>query len=206
MTASNCTTRASESAQPAGVNRRSRRFAFLAVVIGVLLPLALASPARAQSYGYSYLRITVERSAVSNFVHDEKYNGWLQIEAVRAEPGFQAARAAPGAASTGAASKTQKADDDAWTTLPAILHSGRGGAGKLRFGAGDEGGLDPLIDAQKRKITVPQADLDLYDEEKNVLIGKYKLKGIRILALEDVPASACPMYEITLSYLSIEKE
>lgn len=53
---------------------------------------------------------------------------------------------------------------------------------------------------------IPEADLVYYDLEKNVFIGKYKLKGIRVLSLEDFPASACAMYEITLSFHSISKE
>ena len=53
---------------------------------------------------------------------------------------------------------------------------------------------------------MPQAELELYDEDKNVLIGRYKLTGIRILSLENVPASACAMSEVTLSFRAIEKE
>lgn len=172
----------------------------------VALSLALASPSCAQSYGYSYMRISVDGSPVTNFVHDQKYVGWLQVESVMAEPALPAVHSARGAASPGATPKPQKDHDDRWARVPAILHSGRSAAGKLRFGAGDDGNLQPLIEAHKHKTKIPEAELDLYDEEKSLFIGKYKLKGIRILSLEDVPASACAMYLITVSYVSIEKQ
>ena len=180
------------------------------VTLAVLL-LVLTLPIRAQEYGYSYMRIAVEGKSVTNFVHNSRYTGWLQVEAVRAGPALPVTHSAPetasgGAGAAGTPTKVEKVRSERWTTLPSLLRSRRGGAGELRFGAGDDGGLQPLFDAQKQRTNVPQAELELYDEDKNVLIGRYKLTGIRILSLENVPASACAMSEVTLSFRAIEKE
>ena len=96
-------------------------------------------------------------------------------------------------------------DGRPWTDFQAILHSGRAGSGRFSFGAGDNGGLEPLIDAQKHKSLIASAELDLYDDDSGKLIGKYRIKGIHVLSLEDVKASACAMYEINMSFQSVEK-
>jgi hypothetical protein len=145
--------------------------------------------------GYSYLRMEISGKPITNIVVDEKHQGWLQISSVRATALQSDANA--NASSAKPASK--------WTALPAILRAGRVGRGKIRFGAGDSGGLDPLIEAQKHGSPVESAELDLYDESSGKFIGKYKLKNIRVLSLEDVPASACAMYEITMSFESANK-
>ena len=55
-------------------------------------------------------------------------------------------------------------------------------------------------------IVIASADLDLFPNygEGRALIGKYRIKGIRIVAVEDVPASACGMYDVTARFQSIE--
>jgi hypothetical protein len=167
-----------------------------------------AHPALAQSDGHSYMRLEISGHPMTNLVLDEKYQGWLAIEAVRAT----IIQSSPRATEVGSkdevpgdtAQKTKSANDR-WSNLPAILQSGHAHAGKIRFGAGDSGGLEPLLDAQKRKTLLASADIDLYDESSGTFVGKYQLKGIRVLSLEDVKASACAMYEITMSFQSARK-
>ena len=164
-----------------------------------------APQARAQSDGHSYLRLEISGRPMTNLVLDQKYQGWLAIEAVRAttiqSPGEVASKdGVPG----DKAQKTPRANDR-WSSLPAILRSGHAHAGKIRFGAGDSGDLEPLLEAQKRRFLLASADLDLYDESSGAFVGKYQLKSIRVLSLEDVKASACAMYEITMSFQSAQK-
>src|SRR5579862_3040526 len=164
-----------------------------------LLALVPSARSESDSYGYSYLRMKVGGVSLSNFVVNEKYNGWLQLVGVEAESHSPAG-------SAGAALGHPSVRGRTWMTLPATLHSGRGGEGKIRFGAGDDGTLGPLLEAQKHKTLIPQADLDLYDEDKSTLIGRYRLGGIRIVSMEDATASACPMFIVTLSFQSIKKK
>jgi hypothetical protein len=171
----------------------------LVAIAAVLGSFPASAQAQGQSYGYSYLRMKISGHPITNLVVDEKYRGWLQILAVKASV-TQPVPRAPG----NLAPNTKKVDDH-WINPSVILRSGRAHSGKIRFGAGDEGGLEPLIDAQKRKSLVASADLDLYDESSGTFFGKYRLKGIRVLSLEDVQASACAMYEITMSFQSAEK-
>lgn len=179
---------------------------FTSVAALAMLSLVAASPSRAQEYGYSYLRIDVAGHPVTNFPTNEKYQGWIQIESVeeRLKPGVTVKTYSP-------------SGDKRWAALQLVLQKGRAGPGKLRFGAGDTMGivigrkeytfsLDPLLDAQKRQAFIRQADLALYDENTAGFIGSFRIKGIRILSLENVQASACPMYEITVSFQSISKE
>jgi hypothetical protein len=56
------------------------------------------------------------------------------------------------------------------------------------------------------KYTVPEAELDFYDLDTAKFVGKYEVRGIRVLSLENAAASACPMYDVTLSFRSIGKE
>ena len=76
------------------------------------------------------------------------------------------------------------------------MKSGHHGPGTLSFDVGDNGGLDPLLAAQKSGTIIPSADLDLFSDygEGRKPLGKYLIKQIRIVAVEDVPASACGMY------------
>jgi hypothetical protein len=179
----------------------------LAAVVAALFCFAHA--ALAQSDGHSYLRLEISGHPMTNVVLDEKYQGWLAIEGVRATIIQSPPRTTDevGSKDEGpgdAAQKTKKANDH-WLSLPVILRSGHAHAGKIRFGAGDSGGLEPLLDAQKRKTLLASANLDLYDESNGTLPGKYQLKGIRVLSLEDVQASACAMYEVTMSFQSARK-
>jgi hypothetical protein len=159
---------------------------------------SFAAPARAQSDGHSFLRMEIAGRPITNLVLNQKHAGWLQVEGVRA---IVASREVV----PGDATHKTKTADDRWSNLSVILRSGHARAGKIRFGAGDDGGLEPLIDAQEHKSLLASADLDLYDESSGAFIGKYRLKGIRVLSLEDVKASACAMYEITMSFQSVEK-
>ena len=93
-----------------------------------------------------------------------------------------------------------------WGFLSAEMKLGHHGPGTLSFGVGDNGGLDPLLAAQKNGTIIPSVDLDLFPDygEGRALIGKYRIKRIRIVAVEDVPASACGMYDVTVRFQSIE--
>lgn len=164
-----------------------------AFVAAAAILLLVAPAVRSQELGYSYLRMDVNGHTISNFVPNEKYSrGWLQI---MGQPALKADT-----------DKTAKADDDGWAAFSSVLRSGRSGPGTLRFGAGDSGGMEPLFDAVKQKLVIPQAELDLYTEDTEKFIGRFKIKKIRILSLEDMPASACGAYVITLSFQSIAKE
>ena len=171
--------------------------------IGVAL-LSFAAPTRAQTYGYSYMHMEINGHPVTNFVDNAKYDGWLQIEHVTALTTASNARQSDKSAADNKVPKTKKADAP-WVKLSMILHSGRAGTGKISFGAGDSGGLVPLLEALKHKSLLVSADIDLYEEDGGAFIGKYRLKGIRVLSIEDVPASACAMDQITMSFRSAEK-
>jgi len=157
-----------------------------AAAIWLLMPSSM----RSQEVGYSYLRMDVNGHTISNFVPNEKYSrGWLEILGLEANT-----------------NKTVKADRDGWTELSALLRSGRSGPGKLRFAAGDSGGMAPLFDAIKQNFLVPQAELDFYTEDTGKFVGRFTIKKIHILSLQDIPASACGAYMITLSFQSIRKD
>lgn len=180
------------------------RFAALIWMAIALGFLAHPLPAQEHTYGYSYLRMQFARQPIVNFVHDPKYQGWLSVESVTARTLAHAESSASRSSSADAGPKIQKASPQ-WKNLPSILVSGWAGAGEINFGAADDGGLAPLINAQKRKSLIESAELDLYEEDGAAFIGKYRLKGIRVLKLEDVPASACAMYLVTMSFQSVQK-
>ena len=54
-------------------------------------------------------------------------------------------------------------------------------------------------------MLIASAELDLYDRDSHALIGKYRIKGIHVLSLVDVQASACAMYVITMRFESVQK-
>jgi hypothetical protein len=177
-----------------------------AFVAAAALCLLMAPAARSQEVGYSYLRMDVNGHTISNFVPNEKYTGWLEILGLQAKSLSSITHSASQPELKADANKTVKPDSDGWTALSALLRSGRSGPGKLRFDAGDSGGMEPLFDAIKQKLVIPQAELDFYTEDTGKSVGRFKIKGIRILSLEDMPASACGAYIITLSFQSIAKE
>jgi hypothetical protein len=147
--------------------------------------------------GHSYMHITIGDHVLTNlFRNDEYQNGWLAVELVLVKNKGQAH------ASGGNTAGLPKG----WGLLSAEMKSGHHGPGTLSFGVGDNGGLDPLLAAQKNGTVIAFADLDLFPNygEGRTLIGKYRIKGIRIVTVEDVPASACGMYDVTLRFQSIE--
>lgn len=150
--------------------------------------------ARPQSYGYSYLRISVKGQPVTNFVESKDHQGWVQLEDVQAQ--MRTSTTTP---------RTSRNAGARWTAVPDAVRSSRG-PGKLSFGAGDDGNLELLVDAEKHKTLIPEAELDVYDIGTTKFLGRFKLKGIHILSVEDVPASACPMDGVTASFQSIAEE
>ena len=186
-------------------SRRAMRAVVMPLASTVLAFCAAAAPARAQSDGHSYLRIVIAGHSMTNVVLDEKYAGWLAIEDVDAKSDAPVPNEEGHASSYDPSWHPNEKDGRPWTDFPAILRSGRAGSGRFSFGAGDSGGLDPLIDAQKRKSLIASAELDLYDRDSGALIGKYRIKGVHVLSLENVQASACAMYEITMRFQSVEK-
>jgi hypothetical protein len=180
-----------------GDSRRAMPAGVVPLAAVVLAFCAVAAPARAQSY----LRIEIAGHHVTSSPWKEKYKGWLQIEAVEASSDAQNARAGSGDAPRG----SWMEDGRRWTVFPSILNSGRAAAGRLSFGIDESASLEPLRDAQKHKSLIASAELDYYDDNSGTCIGKYRLKGIRVLSLETAPPSACPEYELTISFQSVEK-
>lgn len=171
---------------------------------GTLCAMAImfaTTPTPAQEVGYSYLRIDVNGKAAQNLVLDPAYNGWIRILDVQARR--RLTRRLPSSAQSGQRAAIAYGP---WTEFSEIIRSGRMRAGKLEFGAGDDGQFGPLLDAQRSQVPIPNAVLDFYTFDKNHFVGEFEIKGIRILSLRDVPASACPMYEITMSFESITKK
>jgi hypothetical protein len=154
--------------------------------------------------GYSYLHLSIRGKQISNLVHNAQYAGWLTVEDV--EIGRQITGKPANDGLPIKPSHDHPRGDPNWTEFSAALRSGRHGPGKLNFGAGDDGGFDPAFDALKRKTLIPEAALDFYDSDTAKFVGKYKIRRIRVLSLKDAAASACPMYDVTLSFQSIEKE
>lgn len=176
----------------------------LSLLCSVLMLVGYTPTARPQSIGYSYLHIVVKGQPVTNLVFDKKYLGWLRVDGVEVQGSASSALASKSAISSTARAPSNA--DRGWKPLPTILQSNSLGPGNLRFGAGDDGRMAPLLTAQEKRTFVPEAEIDLYVEETSQFVGKFKIKGIRILSLRDVQASACPMYEVTLSFQSIVKE
>ncbi len=119
------------------LQRRSACNASRGAIRAVIVPLAAivlafcaaAAPARAQSY----LRIEIAGHPVTSSPWNEKYKGWLQIEAVEASSDALNAKAGSGAAPSGSWEESGRR----WAVFPAILHSGRATAGRLSFGIDD---------------------------------------------------------------------
>jgi hypothetical protein len=175
------------------LHKKAMRSAALLAVMAMCLAFASAAGPQSHEYGYSYLHIEIGGHPMTNFVHNAKYEGWLQVESVTAQ---DAASSHP----------SKQTDADQWTTVPPRLRAAKGGPGKLEFGAGDEGGLDPLLDAQKHHTLIDHAELDLYALDGGAFLGKFRFTGIHILSVEGIPASACPMYSITLSFRSFARK
>jgi hypothetical protein len=148
--------------------------------------------------GHSYMRISIGDHVLTNFVRNEEYQkgDWLAVESVLLKSTGQ----------THAAGRNTDGRPKGWVHLSAEMKSGQHGPGTLRFGVGDNGGLDPLLAAQKNGTIIPSADLDLFPDygEGRTRIGKYRIQRIRIVAVEDVPASACGMYDVKMRFQSIE--
>ena len=179
-----------------------RRWAFVFVVLVGAAALG-ESPQQSLAQnpaddGHSYIRIMIGDHVLTNWVKNEKYQkgGWLAVESVLVKVTGQA---------DGAGGSTDRLPKG-WRLLSAEMKSGHHGPGTLRFGVGDNGGLTPLLAAQKKGTIIPSADLDLFPDygEGHTPIGNYLIKRIRIVAVEDVPASACGMYDVTVRFQSIE--
>lgn len=170
--------------------------AALSLTAIVTMLFSFAPVARTQSDGHSYMRLEISGHPMTNLDLDEKYRGWLAIEGVSAtiiqSPARTTSEVGSKDEAPGDTAQKAKKANDRWSSLPAILRSGHAQGGKIRFGAGDSGGLEPLLDAQKRRSLLASADLDLYDESSGAFIGKYRLKGIRVLSLEDVKHLGVP--------------
>ena len=178
-----------------------------AFVAAAALWLLMAPATRSQEVGYSYLRMDVNGHTISNFVPNEKYSrGWLEILGMEVKSPSSITHPPPQPELKENTKEIAKSDGDGWTQLSAALRSGRSGPGKLHFAAGDSGGMEPLFDAIKQSSVIPQAELDFYTENTGKFVGRFKIKKIRILSLEDIPASACGAYMITVSFQSIAKE
>jgi hypothetical protein len=178
--------------------RRAVVFVVLVVAAGVgMFPRQSVAQDSADD-GHSYMHITIGDHVPRNLVINEQYQkgGWLAVELVLVKNTGQ----------THAAAGKKAGLPKGWGLLSVEMKSGHHGPGTLSFGVGDNGGLDPLLAAQKNGTVIPSADLDLFPNygEGRTLIGKYRIKGIRIVAVEDVPASACAMYEVTVRFQSIE--
>lgn len=167
----------------------------------LLLLLAFAASGRAQDEGYSYVQLIVNGHAATTMFSDRQHPGWMQVLNVEATLND---------ASKNAAGKTRK---HLWAihtlndgrTFVFLSKSGRRGPGKLAFLAGDDGGLGPLVQAQKQKIRIPTAELDLYSETDR-FIGRFRITGLRVLSLEPVQNFACPEDSLTLRFESILRE
>ena len=180
--------------------------------------LALAPVARGQSqkqeerqdddhaYGYSYMRISVAGHAITNFVREKKYAGWLTVENVMFTPQAPSADSTKEAESNPNETPEQVWAREGWKALDHFPPSSRNGPGRLNLGSGDDGTFDPMIDAQKRGAVIPSAELALYTIDGNHYLGRFKIRAIRVLSIEPIQASACPMDDITLSFQSITKE
>jgi|SRR5579871_2510371 len=174
-------------------------------LLATLVVMLHAPTAAAQTYGYSYLRMQIAGNSISNVFDDAKYTGWLQLDIAEARLYLpRAARA--GEANSQVTPKPATTTYTRWKSLPVLLKSGHAGRGQLRILAGDNGGLDPLFEAQKHKAAIPEAQIDLYEFETNQFLGSVQVKSIRILKVENAAAMACPAYLITMSFQSISKQ
>lgn len=156
-------------------------------------PLVRAAAAQNNGeLGYSYLRLVIDGKTMQNIGRKQEYRGWLMLHAIDA-------RAFPHEIHP----PTEKYHPAGWTSLDKFLRDGPKRSGELGFGVGDDGGLDPMLEAVKLKAVIPEADLDYYDFLANVFVGKHRLTGVRILSVQDMPASACAMYDVRIRFASI---
>jgi hypothetical protein len=176
-----------------------------AVVFVVLVVAAAAGEFPRQSLaqdsdgdGHSYVHIVIGDHVLTNMFENEGYSkgGWLAVDSVFVKRTGQ----------TRGADGNTDGPPKGWGFLSAEMKSGHHGPGTLSFDVGDSGGLEPLLAAQKNGTIIPSADLDLFPGygKGRTLIGKYVIKRIRIVAVEDVPVSACGMYYVTVRFQSIE--
>jgi len=188
----------------AGMRGHHRRWA---VVFVVLVVAATVGEFPRQSLaqnpaddGHSYMHIMIGNHVLTNLVRNEEYQkgGWLAVESV-------SLLVKSTGQTRGAGGNTDRLPKG-WELLSPEMKPGHHGPGTLSFGVGDNGGLEPLLAAQKNGTIIPSADLDLFPDygKGRTLIGKYLIKRIRIVAVEDVPASACGMYVVTMRFQSIE--
>ena len=167
--------------------------AAIAAVAFTARPLVDAAAAQnAGELGYSYLKLIIDGKTMQNIERKREYRGWLMLDGIDA-------RALPHEVHP----PTETNHPAGWTSLEKFLRDGPKRSGELDFGVGDDGGLDPMLEAVKRKAVIPEADLDYYDYEKNVLVGRYKLTGVRIISVENAAASACAMYDVQIRFESI---
>jgi hypothetical protein len=175
------------------------RWPIVLVVVAAVGVFPRQSLAQNPDDGHSYMHITIGDHVLTNFVENEEYQkgDWLSVEDVLVKSTWQ----------THAAASATRRLPKGWELLSAEMKSGHHSPGTLRFGVGDNGGLEPLLTAQRNGTIIPSADLDLFPDygEGGTRIGKYRIKGIRIVAVDDVPASACGMYDVTVRFQSIER-
>jgi hypothetical protein len=149
--------------------------------------------------GHSYIHILIGDHALTNLFGNGEYGkgGWLAVDSVLVKKTGQ---------THDPSGRTPDQLPKGWGPLSDEMKSGHHGPGTLSFGVGDNGGLSPLLAAQKNGTIIPSADLDLFPDygKGSTLIGKYLIKRIRIIAVEDVPASACGMFDVTVRFQSIE--
>lgn len=171
-----------------------REFAWIGTAIAASALLTPALPAHQQTeIGYSYLRLVIEGKPMENMALNPQYKGWLRLDGIDARA-FPHIPNAP----------TEKAHSPGWTSLEKFLKDGANRSGELDFQAGDDGGLDPIFDAIKRRLIIPEADLDYFNFDTNALVGRFKLKGVQTLSMKNAPASACAAYVIRIRFRSIE--
>jgi len=165
---------------------------FAALVLAALISGHTVRARQQTQIGYSYLKLVIGGTAMQNLERNREYAGWLELDGVDARLFPVPAKPA-----------SEKQHRAGWTSVDKFLRDHPGHSGELDFGVGDIGGLDPMLDAMKRKAVIPEADLDYFNYDTNVLVGKYKLTGVRILSMKDVPASACAMYDVVIRFDSI---
>jgi hypothetical protein len=183
-----------------GHHRRWAAVIVVLVVAAALVEFPRQSLAQDEADdGHSYMHIVIGDRALTNIIGNREYGkgGWLSVDSVLVKTTSQA---------HGPSSRTPDQLPKGWGLLSDEMKSGHHGPGTLSFGVGDNGGLEPLLTARKNGTIIPSADLDLFPDygKGRTLIGKYLIKRIRIIAVEDVPASACGMYDVTVRFQSIE--
>lgn len=106
-----------------------------ALTIVAALGIALGSAAPPQDLGFSYLRIEVEGHHIVNFVQDERYQGWLKLEAVEAHSlsSTKHSTSKGVVVPQGKAPLSREQEDalNGWVSLEAFLKSRPGQPGKF---------------------------------------------------------------------------